>query len=493
MAGKRRRHFLTLPDAGLASAGIVQGGAAMPFLILSRQGLADLQAAGPIRDALWLNPGLLSDSEVAQLRQQGITLSVLPQLVDPGSAAQRETAARLAGSATLWVEQAAGAAPGATLQTTLQKAQHIAQEQASKLARAAARRIRRYAAGDGAAIIVPYMSYGSADCLTLRGRVLKDEGFHEPDPAHSGLRNLVELYKRLGSDEVPGATLRAVFGGIQQDIATDDSGYFTAAFRLPQALAGGWHTVRLTLLDPAPRTGPLAQADAQVLVPPASARFGVISDIDDTVLWSNVTSKLRMLKMLAMSNAHTRKPFKGVTAFYRALHDGPDGKDGNPLFYVSSSPWHLYTPLVDFIESQSLPLGPLLLKELGVKSLFGAGSHMGHKLAHITQILDTYPALPFVLIGDSGQQDPEIYREVVQRYPQRIKAIYIRSVDPDPARIEAIDRLAAEVRSSGAQLVLAPDSEFAAAHAAGEGLIAAAAVMDVRADKRADKSPLPLP
>lgn len=467
----------------------------MPFLILSRQGLADLQTAGPIRDTLWLNPGLLSDTEMAQLRSVGVTLNVLPQRIDPASAAQRDAVANsLAGSATLWVEHAAADAAASTFRRTLQKAQHIAQDRAGKLARVAARRIRRYATGDGVAIIVPYMSYGSADCLTLRGRVLKDEGFQPPDSSHSGLRNLVELYKRLGSDEVPGATLRASFGGIEQTIVTDDSGYFHAAFRLPQALASsGWHAVRLTLQDPAPRAGAPAEAEARVLVPPASARFGVISDIDDTVLWSNVTSKLRMLKMLAMSNAHTRKPFKGVTAFYRALHDGPDGGAGNPLFYVSSSPWHLYTPLVDFLESQSLPLGPLLLKELGVRSLFGAGSHMDHKLTHIRQIVETYPQLPFVLIGDSGQQDPEIYREVVRRYPERIRAIYIRSVDPNPARIEAIDRLAAEVRSSGAQLVLAPDSEFAAAHAAGEGLIAAAAVADVRADKRGDQPAIALP
>ncbi len=464
----------------------------MPFLILSRRGLADLQAAGPIRDGLWLNPGVLSNDEIAQLRHEGVTLNLLPQPVDPHSAAQREAAARgLAGGGTLWVEHAPDDA--ATMHPALQKARDIAQDGAASLVRAAARRMRRHAAGDGAAIIVPYMGYGTADCLTLRGRVLKDEGFQPPDPAHSGLRNLVELYKRLGSDEVPGAVLRASFGGIEQDIVADDSGYFHAALKLPQPLAGGWHAVRLTLQDPKPRSGPPAEAEARVLVPPAAARFGVISDIDDTVLWSNVTSKLRMLKMLAMSNAHTRKPFKGVTAFYRALQRGAEGDAGNPLFYVSSSPWHLYTPLVDFLESQSLPLGPLLLKELGVRSLFGAGSHMDHKLTHIAQILETYPHLPFVLIGDSGQQDPEIYREVVRRYPQRIRAIYIRSVDPDPARIEAIDRLAEEVNDSGTQLVLSLDSEFAAAHAAGAGLIAAAAVADVRADKRGDQAAPALP
>ena len=239
----------------------------MPFLILSRQGLADLQAAGPIRDALWFNPGLLSDSEIAQLRREGVTLNVLPQQIAATSAAQRDAAANsLAGNATLWVEHAGADAATSTFRRTLQKAQDIAQERAEKLARVAARRIRRYAAGDSVAIIVPYMSYGSADCLTLRGRVLKDEGFRPPDPAHSGLRNLVELYKRLGSDEVPGATLQASFGGIEQTIVTDDSGYFHAAIRLPQPLAsGGWHTVRLRLQNPAPRTGPPAEAEARVL------------------------------------------------------------------------------------------------------------------------------------------------------------------------------------------------------------------------------------
>ncbi len=233
----------------------------MPFLILSRQGLADLRAAGPVSDVLWINPGVLTGDEIAQLQREGVTLNLLQRQVDPHDVAQRDDAARgVAGEATLWVEHAAGTT-GTTFEGTLQKAQDIARNQAARLARAAARRIRRYAAGDNAAIIVPYMSYGSADCLTVRGRVLKDEGFQPPDPSHSGLRNLVELYKRLGSDEVPGARLRASFAGLEQDIVADDSGYFHAMLRLPQALSGsGWQTVQLALLDPVPRKGQPAQA-----------------------------------------------------------------------------------------------------------------------------------------------------------------------------------------------------------------------------------------
>ncbi|WP_194715103.1 App1 family protein [Noviherbaspirillum soli] len=467
----------------------------MTFLILTRQGYDDLMAQGATPEAIWINPDVLSDDEIEQLRQRGVALAVLPERVDPHAPAEREAAAlRLADDGPLWIEYARPEAAGALADTSpeapssrLPRALQQAQESAARLARLASRRLKRFAASDGAAIVIPYIGYGTTERLLLRGRVLKDEGFVTPEPGHSGWRNLTELYKRLGSDEVPGARLRARFQGTELEIVTDDNGYFQAELILPQPVAAGWQQVELALLDPPPAASH-ATASAEVLVPLASAKFGIISDIDDTVLWSNVTNKIRMLKMLAISNVHTRKPFKGVAAFYRALHAGADGNEANPLFYVSSSPWHLYTPLVDFLRSQNLPLGPLMLKELGVKSLFGAGRHQEHKLANIERIFGTYPHLPFVLIGDSGQEDPEIYRELVLRHPQRIKAIYIRNVNPDPERIEAIDRLAGEVRASGAQLVLVPDSEYAATHAAGEGLIAAGAAAEVRADKRGDES-----
>lgn len=340
----------------------------------------------------------------------------------------------------------------------------------------------------GPLMIVPYAGYGTADRLLLSGRVLKDEGFAQPGEADTGWRNLVELYKRLESDEVPGARVVARFRDVEQELIADDEGYFSAELSLASPLdTPGWHGVTLELLGP-PSAGPKpVQASAPVLVPPATARFGVISDIDDTVVWSNVNNKLKMLLMLARSNAHTRKPFKGVAAFYRALHNGADGREGNPIFYVSNSPWNLYTPLVEFMRVQGIPSGPLLLRDFGEHILFAASDRHGHKLASIERILAMFPRLPFVLTGDSGEQDPEIYSQVVKIHPQRIRAIYIRSINPDPSRIEAIERLVEEVRPTGVQLVVTPDSEFAATHAAAEGLISVQDLHSVRFDKREDE------
>ena len=112
--------------------------------------------------------------------------------------------------------------------------------------------------------------------------------------------------------------------------------------------------------------------------------------------------------------------------------------------------------------------------------------HASHKVAAIARIAELYPRLPLILIGDSGQEDPEIYREIVRRYPARVLAIYIRNVTPDPARSAAIRALADEVREAGSTLILADDTLAAARHAAERGWIAREALEDVAAEKRAD-------
>jgi phosphatidate phosphatase APP1 len=205
-----------------------------------------------------------------------------------------------------------------------------------------------------------------------------------------------------------------------------------------------------------------------VLVP-AGARFGVVSDLDDTVLRSSVTDLVAMARLTLLSNAHTRLPFEGVAALYRALRLGPDGRDSNPIFYVSSSPWNLYDLLEDFLDLQGIPAGPLLLKDWSPTTL---RDHEKHKLGVIRMLLATYPDLPFVLVGDSGERDPEIYRQIVREHPGRIWTIYIRDVS-GARRDAAVREIAGEVRELGVEMLLVSDSNEAADHAAGRGLIAA--------------------
>ena len=265
-------------------------------------------------------------------------------------------------------------------------------------------------------------------------------------------RNLVAFLKLMESDEVRGARVSATFQGRGYEAATDREGYFHFDLAV-RAGTIGWQKISFE-----------SGAVGRVLIASPQARFGVISDIDDTLVPSGATKKLRMVLKLALSNALTRKPFEGVAAFYRALHAGV-----NPIFYVSKSPWNLYLPLLEVLRIQKIPLGPLLLRDYGLHLL--RRSRQKHKLVQITRILETCRSLPFVLIGDSGERDPEIYTEIVRRHPGRIRAIYIRAIEPDAQRLAAIARLAEQVRPTRCQLVLFPDTAFAAAHALGEGLI----------------------
>ena len=320
-------------------------------------------------------------------------------------------------------------------------------------------------------VILPYRGYATRERLVLPGRVLEDEGVRPARAGEHRWRNFAAFLKRIESDEVPYARLRARFEGAETELMADREGYFRLelAVRGPRA---GWNQVQFELAD-----DPAAKSIGRVLVPPDDARFAVVSDIDDTIVYSHVASKVRMLLTVAFSNARTRKPFEGVAAFYRALHAGR-----NPFFYVSKSPWNLYVPLAEYIELQGLPEGPLFLRNLGLRM------PRDHKCVAISALLEAYPRLPFILIGDSGENDPEVYRDIVRRYPKRIRVIYIRSVNRHPKRLAAIEKLIAEVAKTGCQLVLAPDSEHAAAHAAAEGLMATEELQSVRAEKKRDQN-----
>ena len=233
------------------------------------------------------------------------------------------------------------------------------------------------------------------------------------------------------------------------------------------------------------------KASGRVLVPPPDAQFGVISDIDDTVLKTDVLNYLKMARNVFLHNSRTRLPFEGVAAFYQALQQGT-AASFNPIFYLSKSPWNLYDLLVDFFEVREIPLGPFFLIDMGIapdKLLMPDTRE--YKLKYIELLLEGYPHLPFMLIGDSGELDPDIYVEAAETHPGRVLAIYIRDVT-GPYRDEALKRLAERAQQAGTEMLLLEDTGAAAAHALQKGWIEAEAYPDVLEERAEDHKP-PLP
>jgi phosphatidate phosphatase APP1 len=326
--------------------------------------------------------------------------------------------------------------------------------------------------------IMPYRGHGTPHKLFLKGRVLEERGITSSGQYDTVWDNLRNMARRFASDEVPGARVRASFGRLTAEAVADEEGFFDVGFDLLEPLtgSGGWYPIELELLHPrSPGGGPVLFT-GRVLVP-GGARFGIISDIDDTVVRSSATNVMKMARIVLLNNAHTRLPFEGVGAFYEALRRGPDEQAENPIFYVSSSPWNIYDVLQDFLDVHGVPEGPLFLKDWSPSVL---GKHRGHKLGIIRKLLSTYPNLPFVLIGDSGEEDPEIYSQVVREYPGRVLAVYIRDVT-SAERDAEVKTIAREMRNVGVELVPVPDSATAAEHAASAGLISPGALPDIRA------------
>ena len=291
---------------------------------------------------------------------------------------------------------------------------------------------------------------------------------------------------------MPGARVRATFCDRETPATTDDEGYFEIALDGLQGLEQHpigdrrWRDVELELLEP--RRGGAespARAVAQVLMPPARARLGMISDIDDTIIKTGANDLVRNLRTTLLSSAESRSPFKGVAAFYRALEEGTHGRPINPIFYMSSSPWNLYDLLERFMALNRIPAGPMFLRDLGLdRNRFMQGPHDAHKLAAIERLFAFYPALCFVLIGDGGQHDAAIYREVVRRHPGRVLAVYIREVASSAARHRQTRALLEEVGRAGVQAAFGPDLIDAAENAAAQGWIERAAVGLVRKEVR---------
>jgi phosphatidate phosphatase APP1 len=344
--------------------------------------------------------------------------------------------------------------------------------------------LRRRFGHVGPLSILTYRGFGTKDRVVVLGRVVEAPNITLPQATDTAWQNVLRMFRHFNTREVPEAELEVRFAGTSTRVRTDEEGYFRSEFPrppLPPASDQGrepgrsdgdsrdhdsWHPVDLELCGcPLPGWAPLATR-TEVLIPGPGATLGIVSDIDDTVLQTHVTRRLRMLWITFSRNAHTRLPFPGTTDLYRALVGGPTGTGRNPVFYVSKSPWNLYDFLIEFLDKHGLPRGPLMLRDLGVS----AEAPLDFKSARIDEVFAAYPQLPFVLIGDSGERDPDIYVETAARHRGRVRAIYIRDVGSSPARRRQLGVLAEEARRLGTEMLYLAHAGEALAHARRRGL-----------------------
>ena len=338
-------------------------------------------------------------------------------------------------------------------------------------------------------MIMPYLGFGNGKELFFLGRVLMDRGISISQLEDSRWRNFKNMYKRFMTWTISAARVEATFEGITKSATTDTEGYFEFRMELPQPIRGHhrWQKIQLELVDKVFKNQQTTVVYSHVFVPSENVEYGVISDIDDTIVPTGATRLWEMLKTTFLSNAQTRVPFPGVAAFYQALSKGLVGHENNPFFYVSSSPWNLYDFLWELMNIHNLPQGPLMLRDIGLsREHFFAGSHTKHKLVQIERIFDIFPDIPFIMIGDSGQHDAEIYLQVIRDFPGRVKMVYIRDVDP--ASHKEVLKIDSDIRKMGVEMMLVTDTIEAAHHAVSKGWILEGDIAHIAEEKKEDES-----
>ncbi|HRO13205.1 phosphatase domain-containing protein, partial [Amaricoccus sp.] len=286
-----------------------------------------------------------------------------------------------------------------------------------------ARPVRR-ARGRRGVVLQPYRGYGSPTRIFVIGRAFWQRT-DAAGGAADGASELRDILRRIRRRPVRAARIRARFYGAEHLVETDGDGYFRVdmAPGAPPPADRLWHRLELAMEVPE-----AVSACAEVYIPPAASRLVVISDIDDTVMHTGVANKAAMLWHLFVADAASRTVFPGVAALYRALHGGAGGGEMNPILYVSRAPWGIYEVLEEFFQRHDIPVGPILfLREWGLSWKHPLPRRaVDHKRHLIEAMMRLYDDRPVVLIGDSGQRDPEIYREIVAAHPGRVRAVYIR-------------------------------------------------------------------
>ena len=314
------------------------------------------------------------------------------------------------------------------------------------------------------ALIIAYRSYGTSSHLYVKGRVLDNPPIEIVQELGFGstLRN---TFRQFDTHEIPNCKVSLQIGDMNLDAVTDQKGYFLFNALLPTDISAlsdheGWVSFHLKVagaLPSEPFTG-------QLLIPEKEADYGIISDIDDTILNTGVTSFLKWKVILnsLFVNAYRRIPLLGAPELYRKLHLGIDNKEKNPIFYLSNSPWNMYQYLKSFLDHNGFPKGPILLRSFSSMFQRAIGPEKPHKQKEIINLLQTYPALKFILIGDSGEHDATIYTDIAAQFPDRILCIYLRSVN-HRKRMAHVKSIVDNFRTT--PVLLVETSEEAEAHA----------------------------
>jgi len=309
--------------------------------------------------------------------------------------------------------------------------------------------------------IVPYTGYGSVSWVRVLGRVLitaqVPSDSETPQESFRGWRSFTGI-------PVDGAPVRIEIGDAVHHVVADQGGVIDV--RVEADLTPGWHRARLSIEG---EDHALATATAPVFVLDPEAPFGIVSDIDDTVMMTALPRPLLAAWNTFVLNEHARSPTPGMAVLYDRIHQAHPAA---PFLYLSTGAWNVAPTLGRFLSRNLYPKGPLLLTDWGPTPDRVFRSGRAHKIAELDRLATEFPDVRWLLFGDDGQHDEETYSGFAEAHPQNVAAICIRQLSTSEAVLAGgRSRERQREQATRADWVLAPNGGGFTKHLEEKGVL----------------------
>ncbi|MDY3127364.1 MAG: phosphatase domain-containing protein [Corynebacterium sp.] len=257
-----------------------------------------------------------------------------------------------------------------------------------------------------------YTGFGSSKRLHVVGCVLLE------NPEHDESKSLAQRgFRQFMTIQVPQHPVTVTVNGASHSGTTDDDGYFDLVI-FDHGLAPGWHEVEV-------KADNAQTVTTSVQVVADDVQFGIVSDIDDTILVTWLPRALIAAWNSWIKRTDRRRPVPGMSRFFAELEKR---YPGSPVFYLSTGAWNTFHTLSQFMEKHGFPKGAMLLTDWGPTetNLFRSGQE--HKKVQLRNLMIDFPDMKWILIGDDGQHDPLIYSDVVKEHPRRVHFVALRTL-----------------------------------------------------------------
>lgn len=266
--------------------------------------------------------------------------------------------------------------------------------------------------------VVPYTGYGNDEHIRVIGRIVL-----RPNKPKTPLGQYADRFldqrgwRNFFSAPVAFSDACVRVNGESIRVNTDRSGYVDVAVKI-EGLAPGWRTVTI-------ETDEARAVEAPVQIIGADVEFGIISDIDDTILSTFLPRLFLAAWNTFIRTEGNRQAVPGMARLYQKLLAA---NPGAPIVYVSTGAWNTLPFLNRFMARHGYPKGPMLLTDWGPTHTGFFRSGQEHKRYAMRELARDFPRIKWLLVGDNGQHDPALYREFAELQPTKVRAIAIREL-----------------------------------------------------------------